>query len=91
MKSIIQDLWNGNILPQEDSRNNSKEMKEVMGYIGRHHEELFKTLTDEQKVIFQKFNDCCGEYASLAEEAIFTYAFKLGAKIMLETMEEKAL
>ena len=26
------------------------------------------------------------EYASLAEEAIFAYAFKLGANLMLETL-----
>ena len=90
MKSIIQELWHGNVLPQEDSRNNSKEMKELMGYMARHHENLFQTLTNEQKAIFQKFDECCGEYASLAEEAIFEYAFKLGAKIMLETMEDKA-
>ena len=28
MKSIINELWHGNIIPQEDSRTNSKEMKE---------------------------------------------------------------
>ena len=27
MKSMINELWHGNIIPQEDSRNNSKEMK----------------------------------------------------------------
>ena len=32
MKSMIQELWHGNIIPQEDSRNNSKEMKELRGY-----------------------------------------------------------
>ena len=33
MKSMIKELWQGNIIPQEDSRNNSKEMKELLGYI----------------------------------------------------------
>ena len=27
MKNVIQELWNGNIMPQDDCRNNSKEMK----------------------------------------------------------------
>ena len=40
MKSIINELWHGNIIPQEDSRNNSKEMKELLGYMARHHENL---------------------------------------------------
>ena len=32
MKNIINELWHGNIIPGEDSRNNSKEMKELLGY-----------------------------------------------------------
>ena len=55
MKSIINELWHGNIIPQEDSRMNSKEMKELLGYMSRHHKDLEKTFTDEQKEIFEKF------------------------------------
>jgi len=84
MKSMIKELWHGNIVPQEDSRNNSKEMKELLGYIARHHEDLVKTFTDEQKEIFEKFHDCWDEYATLSEEAIFAYAFKLGMQIAVE-------
>ena len=49
MKSIINELWHGNIIPQEDSRTNSKEMKEFLGYMSRHHEDLEKSFSDEQK------------------------------------------
>ena len=31
MESIIKELWHGNIIRQEDSRTNSKEMKEGHG------------------------------------------------------------
>ena len=68
MESIIKELWHGNIMPQEDSRTNSKEMKELLGYMARHHEDLEKSFTDEQKEIFEKFHDCWSEYMSLAEE-----------------------
>ena len=54
MKSMIKELWHGNIIPQEDSRNNSKEMKELLGYMARHHEDLAKTFTDEQKEIYYR-------------------------------------
>jgi hypothetical protein len=86
--NAIKELWHGNIQPQEDSRTNTKEMKELIGYIARHHEELEKDFTDEQKEIFEKFQVCWGEYATLAEEAIFKYAFKLGAQLMLEMLTE---
>ena len=88
MKSMITELWYGNINPQTDSRTNSPEMKELMEYMARHHEDLLKTMTEEQKEIFEKFEDCCGEYASYAEEAIFEYAFRLGARITTEIQKD---
>jgi len=33
MESIIKELWRGKIIPGEDSRTNSKEMKELLGYM----------------------------------------------------------
>ena len=87
MKSMIKELWHGNINPQEDSRNNSPEMKELMEYMARHRDDLRKSMTDEQKEIFEKFEDCWGEYASYAEEAIFEYAFKLGARLAIEVQQ----
>ena len=86
--NIINELWHGNIVPQEDSRNNSPEMTELMEYMARHHDNLLKTMTDEQKEIFEKFDDCWSEYMSLAEAAIFEYAFKLGARLMLEVQKD---
>ena len=82
--NTIKELWHGNIIPCEDSRINSKEMKELLGRMAKHHEELEKRLTYKQKKSFNKFHDCWNEYISLAEEAIFEYAFKLGAQLMLE-------
>lgn len=81
---MIKELWHGNIIPQEDSRNNSKEMKEILGYMARLHEDLEKTFTDEQKEIFEKFHDCRDEHVSLAEAAIFEYGCKLGMRIAIE-------
>ena len=88
MISMIKELWRGNICPQTDSRNNSPEMKELMEYMARHHDNLLKTMTDEQKEVFEKFDDCWSEYMSLAEAAIFEYAFKLGMQIAIETLTE---
>lgn len=86
--SIIKELWHGNIAPQDDSRNNSSEMKQLMEYMSRHHDDLLKSMTAEQKEIFEKFDDCWGEYMSNAEASIFEYAFKLGMQIAIETLTE---
>ena len=52
--------------------------------MARHHEDLEKSFSDEQKEFFEKFHDCWSEYMSLAEAAIFEYAFKLGARLVIE-------
>ena len=64
-ESIIKELWHGNIIPHEDNRTNSKEIKELLGYKAWHREELEKSFTDERNEIFEKFHDCRGEYVSL--------------------------
>ena len=60
-----------------------------MDYMARHHDDLLKTLSDEQHDIFERFDDCWSEYASLAEESIFVYAFRLGAQMMLEILRKE--
>jgi len=87
--NTIKELWHGNIVPQDDARNNTKEMKDIMGYMSRHHDELIESMTDEQKEIFAKFDDCWSEYMNLAEAAIFEYAFKLGMRIAIETLQSE--
>ncbi len=63
-------------------------MKELLAYMARHHEDLEKNFPDEQKEIFEKFYDCWNEYMSLAEAAVFEYAFKLGMLIAIETLTD---
>ena len=49
MESIIKELWHGNIIPQEDNRTNSPEMKELLNCMARYHEDLDKTFNSRAK------------------------------------------
>ena len=53
--NVIKELWHGNIIPQEDSRTNSKEMKELLGYMARHHEDLEKNSLKSRKRFSRSF------------------------------------
>ena len=86
MRSTLEELWHGNISPETDSRTNTPEMKRLMEYMARHHDDLITTMTDEQKDIFERFDDCWSEYASMAEKSIFVYAFRLGANIAIDIL-----
>ena len=63
-------------------------MKELVEYMTRHHDDQLKAMTDEQKEIVEKFDDCWSEYMSLSEALIFESAFKLGMQIAIETLAE---
>lgn len=86
MRSILEELFYGNICPNSDCRSHDKETKQLMGYIADHHDNLLSTLNDQQKELFEKFDDCYNELTDINEREIFAYAFKLGAKLMLMVM-----
>lgn len=88
MKSVIKELWYGNINPQEDGIFNKPEFKELLYYIDRHRGKLEETLNEKQKALLEKMMDNQNEFDSLAEAKVFEYGFKLGAKIMHEMLTE---
>ena len=88
MRSILEELFYGNICPNTDCRSQDKETKQLMGYIADHHNNLLSTLKDQQKEILEKFDDCYNELTDINEREIFTYAFTLGAKIVFEILSK---
>ena len=86
MKSILEELFYGNICPNTDCRGSDKETKQLRGYIADHHDNLLSTLNDQQKEILEKFDDCYNELTDISEREIFTYAFKLGMMIAIEVL-----
>ena len=90
MRSILEELFYGNVCPNTDCRGNGKDTKQLMEYIADHHSALNETLTDKQKELFEKFNDCYDELTDINEREIFVYAFRLGMKIALEVLLPEA-
>ena len=86
MRSILEELFYGNICPNTDCRSHDKETKQLMGYIADHHDNLLSTLNDQQKEILEKFDDCYSELIDINERDIFSYAFKLGMRIAIEVL-----
>ena len=86
MKSILKELFYGNICPSTDCRSKDEQTKQLMGYIADHHSALNETLTDKQKELFEKFTDCYDELTDINEREIFIYAFRLGMRIAIEVL-----
>ena len=86
MRSILEELFYGNVCPNANCRSKGREVKELMGYIADHHDALNSTLMEQQKEIFEQFNDCYDELTDINEREIFVYAFRLGARIAIEVL-----
>ena len=65
MRSILEELFYGNICPQNDCAKPDEGTQQLMEYISYHHNALNNTLTDQQKEIFEKFNDCYSELTTI--------------------------
>ena len=81
--TTLQDLWYGNIRPNEDKVITDEE-KDLIELIARHHETLSSSLKNDDLVVFEKYVNCFTEYASLIECQAFEIGFKLAAELMKE-------
>ena len=85
---ILEEFWYGNIEPSEYNVASCREYKEALQLMNRNEDKLRATMTDEQKELFSRYTDCVREFQTLTECLLFQNSFKLGARMMLEVMEE---
>ncbi len=88
MCKTIEELWYGNIIPQDMCKDNDPRIDELRALMTRNRAELAPTLSEEQRSILEKYDDNTGELTSLIESRIFEQGFKLGAKLILEILQE---
>ena len=58
MKSILDELWYGNIDPQVDATRDNKEVKDLLSLAMQNREKLCEKLNDEEKETLEKYDDC---------------------------------
>mgnify|MGYP000946714140 CR=1 FL=1 len=85
---ILEEFWYGNIEPSEYEGTGTRDYKEALQLVCRNEEKLRSTMTDEQKDWFDRYLESVRELQCMTECLIFQSSFKLGARIMLEVIEE---
>lgn len=86
---ILEELWYGNIEPADYDADAGKEYKEALRLISKNEEKLQASFMEEQKELFSRYTDAVREYQTMAECLLFRNSFRLGARMMLEVMQEK--
>ena len=79
--TTLQELWYGNIRPNEDKVITVEE-KELIELIARHHETLYSSLNTDDLNVFEKYVDCFTKYASMIECQAFEIGFKLAIELL---------
>ena len=85
---LLEEFWFGNIEPTEYDTSSCKEYKKLLELICKNEEKLLANMTDEQKELFSRYTDCVREFQTMTDCLLFQNSFKLGARMMLEVMEE---
>ena len=86
--NVLEDFWYGNLDPAEYDASPSKDYKELVRLISRNEEKLLATMTDAQKELFSRYQDCVREFQVIAECLLFQNSFRLGAKVMLNVFHD---
>ncbi len=85
--TTLEDLYYGNISPHERYIKRSTRVDHLVKLLCKNEEGLTVTLTEKQKVTFDKFKDCQNELSGLTECEAFRDGFILAVRIMTEAME----
>ena len=86
MRSIIEGLYYGNIVPTDRDVVKGGEYAHLLHLLSRNSTELEETLTEAQKEVFEKYNDCYADISDINEVTAFTLVFKIGLRLAVEAM-----
>lgn len=88
MRSIIEELYYGNIVPTDRDVVKGGEYAHLLHLLSRNSTELEESLTEAQKEVFEKYNDCYAEISDANVVAAFTLGFKIGLRLAVESMRD---
>ena len=89
MRTVLEDLWYGNIDPHEAILAEDRHYKSLLALMGKNRDGLSSTLTDQQKELLEKYDDVINEMHSISEVEAFSHGFSLGIRIMTESISIK--
>lgn len=89
MKTILEELYSGNIYPAERIVSKDPEYRSVSKKISDIMAAWEKKLSEEDYKQLEALLDLRCESSGMEASASFTYGFKLGAVLMIEVLTEK--
>ena len=86
--SILEELWYGRINPSQRMQPDDKSASELTEQIVEKEDELAALLSDEANEILEQMREKQLDLSTSNERKAFISGFRLGARMMLEVMDE---
>ena len=85
---MLNALWRGQISPNEKYTQYNAEYKRLSAQIREEYKALMNELSEEGKEHLEAYERLMLEAQSIGDEETFIEAFRLGARMMLDVLEE---
>ena len=85
---ILEDIYMGDIHPSERSFKKDSQYSKALNNVVKEGDALIGSLTEKQKEQFEAYMSAQREVNVLTDCETFIYAFRLGAKIMMDVLTE---
>ena len=88
MRNTLEDLYFGNINPNEQQMVSGSELKKAVDRVTRFESQLTERLDEDGQTILAKLIESQHEVDSITALENFILGFRLGARLMAESMDD---
>ena len=85
MSNVIEELYYGNLEPQELTTEISPKLKKKLSVLAKKEEELSAMLPEKEKELFSNYVNAHNEFSSISNSDSFITGFRLGARFERDT------
>lgn len=89
MSNIIEELYYGNLEPQELTTEITTKLKKKLSALAKKEEELTAMLPEKERELFANYVNSHNEFSSISNSDSFISGFRLGARFAYDTFVER--
>ena len=88
--TVLENFYYGNISPHENIVKQAGHFAKTLNKLNKAEDNLTTTLSEEQKALFDNFNETNSKLCDISEKEAFIRGFKLGLRFMYESLDDSS-
>ena len=86
--NTLENMWYEGLPTNPHGTSTSQQCRYLCDLLRRNEQELIPLLPEKAKAVYEKMKDNLSELGQVSECEIFTQGFRLGARIMLDVLDD---